>query len=96
MTAENRELCPLNGPPLRKMIDVSTAHMPDPDPYWDEVRAAEHEEGWVVFINPGLEEVWVPEWLRPLWRTAVQCDCILINFDKDGDVYEELWPTWEW
>jgi hypothetical protein len=78
---------------LRNYLDLSTAHMPDNDPDWGEVRVAEHEWGFVAFIAPDLEGV--PEWLKETFDFAIALKCGIINFDSDADIIERL-PTWDW
>jgi len=84
---------------VANMLDLSTSHMPASSPDWGDLRVAEHEHGWVVFVPGGLDdeefEELVPEWARPVMRYALDFDCILINFDQDSEVVEGL-PTWEW
>ena len=85
----------------RRMFDLSTAHMPSSSPEWGTVRAVPHETGWVVFVPggdavPSAEQLeGEPEWLRPLLKEAREHPAMLINFDQDAPVCDDL-PTWEW
>lgn len=85
--------------PTSKMLNTSTMHMPNEDPDWKRVRHCEHEYGFIAFVNGDTTEAeekrWVPEWLLPLHRLAQQHNCILINFDRDGDAIEGI-PTYDW
>lgn len=80
--------------PLATMLDLSTAHMPaaEREAFTGSVRHVEHEHGWIVFVYGDLEPEetaeLVPEWLLPIWQVALAADCILINFDADGDVHD--------
>ena len=78
---------------IDKLLDLSTGNMLGPDPSFGSCRVQPHEYGWIVFVSPDNEEV--PEWLQPAHSYAVEHDCILINFDRDGDVDEAL-PQWDW
>lgn len=84
---------------VQNMLDLGTCHMPSNDPDWGSLRVIEHEHGWVVFVNGDLEDDEfndiVPEWARPFMHRATDLDCILVNFDEDGEAVEGL-PTWEW
>ena len=80
---------------VASMLDLSTYHMPASSPDWGELRVAEHEHGWVVFV-PGREYAErIPDWAEQVVARAIEFDCILINFDRDSEVVEGL-PTWEW
>jgi hypothetical protein len=72
------------------MLDLSTAHVPGPEPDWGAARAEEHTFGWVLFLTESVEEAHLPcpEWLKPIVAFALANECVLINFDQDGDVYE--------
>lgn len=84
----------MNEAPIRRMLDLSTSHMPSGYPDWGDVRVSEHDYGWIVFVDPEhLDEA--PRWLRPILDLAVAHDCILIDFDSDGPVFEPL-KCWEW
>jgi len=61
----------------------------------DLIRTTNHEYGWIVFIDPHRPLPQVPEWLRPAWEYAVEQDCILIDFDQEGD-HDDALPSWEW
>ncbi len=78
---------------LQSFLDLSTAHMPDNDPDWGEVRVAEHQWGFVLFIAPDIEGV--PGWLKETFDFAISLGCSMINFDADADVIERL-PSWDW
>lgn len=82
---------------IEKTLVLSTTHMPEDDPDFGESRVTEHDYGWIVFLQTDndllLEES--PEWLVPVIEFALENDCSMINFDRDGITVEDL-PTWEW
>lgn len=89
-----------NDPCFQIVLDLSTAHMPESDPDWGSLRVAVHEYGAVVFVLSDREDLDFehedePEWIRPAMALARKHDCLLVNFDRDGEVCEDL-PTWEW
>lgn len=79
------------------MLDLGTAHMPCSKPEFGTCRNVEHEYGYVVFVSgeEDQEVAEIPEWLLPAYKRAQERSCILINFDRDGEVAVGL-PTWEW
>ena len=83
---------------IRTMIDLSTNHVPSPNPDWGDVRVVEHDYGWIVFVFDLSEDdiqSCVPEWLVPIWREAVKAECMLINFDRDSDTRPSF-RVWYW
>lgn len=82
-----------------RALDFSTAHCPSETPDFKKCRVAQHDHGWIVFVNGDLtpKEIKkiVPKWLRPIYIHAVATGAVLINFDSDGDV-EKCFETWEW
>jgi hypothetical protein len=78
---------------MKIMLDLSTAHMPNGSPEWGGERVVEHEYGWTCFLS-GADSTEV-EWLRPIWEVAARHNCILINFDRDGDV-QPYFHTYDW
>jgi len=81
------------------MLDLTTGHMPSSDPDFSGMRHVSHEYGFIVFVNGDTDidedTSGVPDWIKPAYLLAQKHDCILINFDRDGDQIEDL-PTWEW
>jgi hypothetical protein len=75
---------------IQNMLDLSTAHMPGPNPDWGGARAESHAFGWILFLSDRDDEAHLPcpEWLKPIVLYALDNDCILVNFDQDGDIYE--------
>ena len=71
---------------ILKVLDLSTNHIP-PHPTFGGIRASEHEHGYVLFVNPTAE---APDWLEPIHDLAIKEGCLLINFDCDGEVYEQF------
>jgi len=86
---------PLGISPTQSMIDVSTGHMPGPEPDFGKLRMQEHEYGWMVFVTAEPEEGHVPEWLQPIYELALQHECICINFDRDAAAFNQF-PSWVW
>jgi len=95
---DDSEAHPVEGA-IEHVLDLSTAHMPSGTPDWGKLRVAEHEYGFVVFVNGGLAEDEVediePEWTRPIMRLAREYDCLLVHFDQSADVVDDL-PVWKW
>jgi hypothetical protein len=80
-----------NPSPVRKMLDLSTAHMPESSLDWGGVRVVEHEHGFIVFVDSSEEaEAMVPVWLMSIWKFAAAEGCFLINLDSDGQRYEQF------
>lgn len=71
---------------IHKMLDLSTAHVPAGTVDFGNSRWVAHEYGYVVFISP--EDI--PEWFEPIHRKAVENDCLLVNFDADGEESPDL------
>ena len=68
--------------PFSKILDVSTAHLPGPEPDFGKLRTVEHEHGWIVFVMSDfsgreIKEI-VPDWLHKMYAEAVVNDCVLI------------------
>jgi hypothetical protein len=85
--------------PVRKFLELSSAHMPGPDPGFGPFRVLEDEYGTFLFfwrpISRG-EARSVPPWLRTILVFARQChrDCWCIYFDRDGEIEPKL-PIYE-
>jgi hypothetical protein len=91
---------------ITKMLDLSTGHVSkDTRDILDEAREGSlrfrhvrHTYGWIIWIG-GMEMFEdidfspYPE-LREIYLYAVEEDCMLINFDADGDI--EGFPTFDW
>ena len=69
-------------------------------------RVAVHEYGWIVFVSATWNEDGtvedmesamdgVPEWLAPIYRHAIEEQCMLIKFDADGPTWELEFETYE-
>jgi len=58
------------------------------------LRSISHEHGYTVFVYGGLDEdeerALVPEWLRPIHTLALKYECLIINFDHDGEIFDDL------
>lgn len=84
---------------VRKVLDLSTAHAPSPNPPFGAVRGEQHQTGWVLFVGGDVASEddlhRLADWLRPIYRMALQEDAILINFDRDAEIVDSL-PTYEW
>ena len=81
-------------PTLQTVLDLSTAHMPTVNEGTEltndfgDLRWAEHEHGFIVFVDSGAAEGSVPMWLKKIHDYAVGSSCLLINFDSDADAWE--------
>jgi hypothetical protein len=78
---------------VHKVLDLSTKHVPGPDPDWGNLRAVGHEHGWVVFINPNDDGN--PDWWRHIGEMAKSHGCLMVNFDSAADTVD-CFETWEW
>ncbi len=80
---------------LQVVLDLSTAHMPGSSPPWGDLRVVEHEHGYVVFVSsePQGRE---PQWATKVLALARKHDCLLVNFDQDGEELPEHLPMWNW
>ena len=75
---------------------MSTEHMPCSAPQFGDVRWTEHEHGFLVWVSGEARELPpVPGWLVEIMAYAIQQECLLINFDQDGDP-SSLFRKWEW
>lgn len=84
---------------IKHLMDLSTAHVPSSTPDWGTLRWEEHASGWVVFVmDLDHEQIMerVPKWLRPIWKIAQDSDCLIINFDQDGEVYPDFFEVYNW
>ncbi len=88
----------------KKMLDLSTAHMPSSEPDFGTVRVSQHDTGFIVFVtelsHPEIPSwmspiIEIPHWLNPIIEYANAQECILINFDRDADV-EDMFKTFDW
>jgi hypothetical protein len=77
---------------LCQVFDLSTKHVPCPEPDWGSLRALSHTHGWVVYVD-GCGDI--PEWFEPLHTAAIENKCLLINFDSAADTVD-CFETWEW
>ena len=84
---------------IRNMLDLSTAHMPGPKPYFTNLRVVEHEYGFVVFVADGWlktgDALGPARWLVPIMEKAVKHDCMVIVFDRDAGTDDDL-KTYDW
>ena len=76
------------------MLDLSTAHLPGPNPDFGKLRNTETEYGFVVFVSPDADKDEVPEWLEPIHADAVKHRAMLINFDNDAGIYNFKLYDW--
>lgn len=74
-------------PNIRHLLDLSTMHVPGPQPDWGDLRFEVHEHGWVVWVYDPDDDL-SPEWMKPIMKLAYQKNCALILFDSDA-------PEWE-
>ena len=76
---------------LRKLLELSTAHMPNTSPDFGRVRVISFEYGFVVWVTEPDD---IPAWLTPIMKYAYK-KCTLILFDGDAEVVENF-ETWDW
>lgn len=85
-------------PTTRACLDLSTAHVPGPNPDWGTLRAVSHEYGWVLFCDGEalfLREDGIPVWLRPIAVAAREARCLVVVFDQDAPECDAF-NTYEW
>ena len=82
---------------LENMYDLSTAHMPNTEPDFGDLRFEQYEYGYVVWVvsEDLLDEGDVPQWLYPIMEQAIYNECQLIKFDADANVVSHF-DTYEW
>jgi hypothetical protein len=79
---------------FEKCLTLSTGHAPNNDPdFGDALRSAPHQYGFIVFVSSAA--MVMPEWLQPIYATAVENSCTLIMFDSDADVLEAF-KVFDW
>lgn len=84
-----------------KMMDLSTGHLSHDTFVKLEFnvipRKARHNYGILVHVPNKDEEGWkaYPEDLKACFELALKEDAILIDFDQDGDIVDEL-PFYDW
>ncbi|WP_152385756.1 hypothetical protein [Achromobacter sp. GbtcB20] len=101
------EVLPMLQPSLpaipQRLVSVvlSTAHIPDEAPARDflDQMGVSMEFGWLWKVPPRLAEVRdclvLPAWLHPILAYADSNGIDRIEFDKDGDVIDDV-PTYDW
>lgn len=84
---------------IRKALCLSTAHYPNPEPEFGNIRVCQTEFGSIVFPNADMvEEIDVnefPLWLVPILKFAIENECVLIEFDRDNEVMNDF-MSYEW
>ena len=78
---------------IRSMLDLSTNHVPGPEPDWGDLKVKAHEYGWIVWAYDPDGSL-SPDWMRPIMKMAYKKNCVLILFDTDADEWEDT-PLWE-
>ncbi len=76
-----------------KAMRLSTAHMPNLDPEWGEVRYTETEYGFVFWPTEYVEEL--PDWLRPINQYALDNDIEIVEFDQDNYTFDQF-KEYDW
>lgn len=83
---------------IEKALTLSTCHIPlhiSESPglnlEWDgyEIRVTAHEYGWILFLCTEDDRD-TPDWLSPIFKYAVENDVTYLNFDRDGQVYDQF------
>jgi len=78
---------------VKKVLDLSTAHVPSVCVDWGNLRVLEQAHGWAVYCTDCEEGV--PDWFLPILRAANQQECLLVHFDGDAEKVD-CFETWEW
>lgn len=73
---------------IRRMLDLSTVHVPGPEPDWGDLKVKDHEYGWVVWVYDPDDNL-SPEWMKPIMKLAYKKNCALILFDSDAGEWED-------
>lgn len=90
-------------PTVRKVLDVSTGHIPgavrdglldNTAEAWGTLRVVDHEYGYVVFLPSKGVDADVPDWLKTIFKAAMKKNALLINFDADADLVDG-WEEYE-
>ena len=89
--AEQREITKIE---FKKMLDLSTGHMPNTSPDWGDITVSQFKYGFVVWVSEP-ETRSCPEWLLPIMKAAYEEGAILLLFDADAKVHPH-WATYEW
>jgi hypothetical protein len=71
---------------------ISTSHTPKSKPDFGELRTAEHEYGWVVWLSDAATK---PEWICPALEYARINSCTMIVYDRDAPKVDHL-QLWDW
>ena len=82
---------------IHSMYDLSTAHLPETEPDFGDLRFEQYEYGYVVWVvsEDLLDDGDVPTWLYPIMEQAIYNECLLIKFDADAPVVSHF-DTYEW
>jgi len=78
---------------FRTLLDLSTAHAPNPSPDFGDVRVEGHEFGWIVWVTDATEDG--AEWLKPILAEARKHKCVLVLFDQDASTFDGL-QIYDW
>ena len=82
----NNESC------FEKTLVLSTGHMPKSEPDFGELRATEHEYGWIVWLSDAATK---PDWIIPVIEYARKNSCSMIVYDRDAPNVAHL-QLWDW
>ncbi len=82
---------------IEKALDLSTAHLPGPNPEFGDIRAQAHDYGFIVWVRDatGDDDEKLADWFLPILKEAQKHECILILFDQDAEAHEGL-KTFDW
>ena len=76
---------------IRRLLDLSTDHVPGPEPDWGDLKVRSHEYGWIVWVYDPDDSL-SPDWMKPIMKMAYQKNCALILFDSDAPMLD-VWDT---
>lgn len=84
---------------IRNALCLSTAHYPNPEPEFGNIRVCQTEFGSIVFpCADGEGEIAVnefPEWIIPILKFAIENECVMIEFDRDNEVMNQF-LSYDW
>ena len=85
---------------LRKILALSTGHLPTGDPKRlcfhpkGDYRQIAFEYGYVVWVSEYWKEA--EDWFKPIMKYAYDNNCTLILFDNAIAADEELFAVYDW
>lgn len=79
---------PRNPENIRSMLDLSTVHVPGPNPDFGELRVAPHDHGWIIFVPGMLDEL-------KYTRDATSGRMVVVDTNWTRELYDQYdVPKW--